>query len=155
VAIVLGLAVTSFKMLLGFLVGVLVAVVGIYCALYYLLNIAEAAVAEDKQNEVSKKLDQPNFEGKVRHVNVPVQFPRFSSPFPHLCLLIRLLQYPIMYTNTVLLNLQPKCVIGGHWKRIGRFHPSARSSLSSSDFYLVLGRFEAKCDLLSGSSWTI
>ena len=66
VAIVLGLAVTSFKMLLGFLSGAVVAVVAIFGALYYFLNIAEAAVADDKHAEVTKKSDQPILETKVR-----------------------------------------------------------------------------------------
>lgn len=65
-AIALGLAVTSFKVFLGFLGGALVALAGIYGALYYLLNIAEAAVAKDKQEEVDKKSDQPKLDAKVR-----------------------------------------------------------------------------------------
>jgi hypothetical protein len=51
-------------MFLGLIIGAVISVVGIYGALYYLLNIAEAKVLEDRKDEVKKKEDQPKLETK-------------------------------------------------------------------------------------------
>ena len=65
-ALALAIALSSFKMFLGLIIGAVISVVGIYGALYYLLNIAEAKVLEDRKDEVKKKEDQPKLETKVR-----------------------------------------------------------------------------------------
>lgn len=65
-ALALGIALSSFKMFIGLLLGVALAVVGGYGALYYLLNIAEAKAVEERKEEVKKKGEQPQLETNVR-----------------------------------------------------------------------------------------
>ena len=66
VALALGIALTSFKMFVGLLLGVAMAVVGGYGALYYLLNIAQEKAVEERKEEVKKKGEQPILETNVR-----------------------------------------------------------------------------------------
>ena len=65
-AVALGLAATSPRIFIGFLLGVVCAVGGIIAGVYYLLNIAEAKSMKDKQDEIDTKMNQPQYEGKVR-----------------------------------------------------------------------------------------
>lgn len=65
-SVILGIALTSPKLFLGFLLGAATAAACIIGGVYYLLNIGVESAASDKQKEIEKKLDQPQLEGKVR-----------------------------------------------------------------------------------------
>lgn len=65
-SVVLGVALTSPRLFFGFLLGFASALLSVFGALYYFLNLAKQKALQDKHNEVQRKVDQPVMESKVR-----------------------------------------------------------------------------------------